>query len=247
MFGIHQTTVYRKLNPCRVRVNECVSCGASIHKISTRCRRCSSAQHSQRCSGGNNSRWKGGLKTVICRRCKKEFKSYYSKFCSWECAVEFRKEHKKRYETICEACDSEFAARSPGRRYCSRECYNRVGRQYLMVKLRNRVGSLCPAWKGGISREPYSFDFSDELKTKVRTRDGYRCAVCKFPGKHVHHIDYNKKNSDLSNLVTLCASCHAVTNYNRDYWQFELTRLLGIRSRPISYPQTDTLPLLYTC
>ena len=33
-----------------------------------------------------------------------------------------------------------------------------------------------------------------------------------------HHIDYNKKNCSLNNLITLCRSCHMKTNTNRNYW-----------------------------
>jgi hypothetical protein len=34
----------------------------------------------------------------------------------------------------------------------------------------------------------------------------------------VHHIDYDKKNNDERNLITLCISCHSKTNANREYW-----------------------------
>ncbi len=34
----------------------------------------------------------------------------------------------------------------------------------------------------------------------------------------VHHIDYDKKNCDPTNLITLCFSCHGKTNYNRKKW-----------------------------
>lgn len=79
-------------------------------------------------------------------------------------------------------------------------------------------------WQGGISKQPYSFDFTRELKELIRKRDNYTCQICEkkqtenmipFP---VHHIDYNKKNSDSINLVTLCRTCHPRTNHNRDYW-----------------------------
>ncbi len=34
-----------------------------------------------------------------------------------------------------------------------------------------------------------------------------------------HHIDYDIKNNNPSNLITLCASCHMKTNFNREDWQ----------------------------
>ena len=79
-------------------------------------------------------------------------------------------------------------------------------------------------WKGGISFEPYSIEFDNKLKEKIRKRDNYTCQECKEiqpPGHNfaIHHIDYNKKNSVETNLITLCRSCHSQTNYRREDWQ----------------------------
>lgn len=81
-----------------------------------------------------------------------------------------------------------------------------------------------PNWKGGISREPYSFDFSNELKELIRKRDNYSCQLCgteQNGGKElaVHHIAYDKKCCDPQKLISLCDSCHSKTNYDREYWQ----------------------------
>lgn len=78
-------------------------------------------------------------------------------------------------------------------------------------------GEKHPNWKGGISALPYSFDFK-RMRKKV---DRKKCFICGGAvGKiDVHHIDYNKMNSSVSNLVPLCVSCHMKTNYNRDYWK----------------------------
>lgn len=78
-------------------------------------------------------------------------------------------------------------------------------------------------WQGGISFEPYSIDWTKTLKISIRERDEYRCKICGKPqgdiAHPVHHIDYNKKNCDPQNLITLCTSCHLKTNYHREYWQ----------------------------
>ena len=74
-------------------------------------------------------------------------------------------------------------------------------------------------WQGGISHEPYSFAFTKELKEAIRQRDNFICVVCgKYPAFSVHHIDYDKKNCEPDNLITLCPNCHAKTNFNRKYW-----------------------------
>jgi len=74
-------------------------------------------------------------------------------------------------------------------------------------------------WKGGISYLPYSVNWTKTLKRSIRERDKYTCQICKKePSTQVHHIDYNKQNCNPDNLITLCISCHAKTNFNRDYW-----------------------------
>jgi 5-methylcytosine-specific restriction endonuclease McrA len=78
------------------------------------------------------------------------------------------------------------------------------------------------AWKGGISFIPYTIDWTNNLRISIRERDKYTCKICgEKQGDRafsVHHIDYNKKNCNPENLVTLCIKCHTKTNHNRDYW-----------------------------
>ena len=78
----------------------------------------------------------------------------------------------------------------------------------------------CNFWRGGISFEPYSVDWTYTLKRAIRERDKFRCRLCnKDNYLVVHHIDYNKKNSNSDNLITLCPSCHSKTNINREKWK----------------------------
>ena len=87
-----------------------------------------------------------------------------------------------------------------------------------------------PNWKGGLSFEEYGLEFDNPLKEQVRFRDGYKCKLCgcsqleNAKQLDVHHIDYNKKNVDINNLISLCRSCHIKTNYNRTYWQEYFTK-----------------------
>lgn len=72
-------------------------------------------------------------------------------------------------------------------------------------------------WKGGVSGRDYEHNFPESLREKVRQRDKYTCQDC---GKKqtelngglkrldVHHIDFDKKNSMIENLVSLCRECH---------------------------------------
>lgn len=87
----------------------------------------------------------------------------------------------------------------------------------------HRFGEASPGWKGGKSFEPYGVEFNNKLKAQIRARDDNQCQLCKTyeNGRThpVHHKDYNKKNNDPSNLITLCDPCHSKTNGNREYWQ----------------------------
>lgn len=83
---------------------------------------------------------------------------------------------------------------------------------------------LHPNWQGGKSFEPYPLGWNKTFKEQIRMRDCYKCYICGVSeaehGKRlaVHHIDYNKDNLSLDNLVSLCFSCHGKTNFNRDEW-----------------------------
>jgi len=79
-------------------------------------------------------------------------------------------------------------------------------------------GNKCHFWKGGKSFEPYSIDWTETLRRAIRERDHYICQLCQQYGNIVHHIDYDKKNCNSENLVTLCHKCHTKTNNNRNYW-----------------------------
>ena len=85
-------------------------------------------------------------------------------------------------------------------------------------------GKTCNFWQGGIQNIPYGPGNDEELKEFIRIRDNYICQECgvvwnglekKF---HPHHIDYDKNNHIPWNRITLCRSCHAKTNSNREYW-----------------------------
>lgn len=73
-------------------------------------------------------------------------------------------------------------------------------------------------WKGGLSFEPYTTDWTETLRRSIRERDNYICQPCSQYGDNVHHIDYDKKNCNPENLITLCRGCNIKVNYKRKYW-----------------------------
>jgi len=84
-----------------------------------------------------------------------------------------------------------------------------------------------------IRKEPEDKLMYERLKKQVRKRDNYRCQECfrhqneltintkagMRPYRlHIHHIDYDKKNNDEGNLISLCKGCHMQTNFDRKDW-----------------------------
>jgi len=93
-------------------------------------------------------------------------------------------------------------------------------------------------WQGGISDYPYPKTFNSALKNIIRKRDNFVCRLCGITQESklhaVHHIDYDKFNIDISNLITLCISCHAKTNKNREHWKLYFKNLLNYNKENVA-------------
>jgi hypothetical protein len=117
----------------------------------------------------------------------------------------------------CKFCGNELA------NYGFDRCQSCAKKEYYKNPTHN------PNWQGGKSFEIYPIEFTNELKESIRQRDNYICQNCSMTEEehlivigtilHVHHIDYNKKNYNKDNLITLCIGCNIRANYNRNYWQ----------------------------
>lgn len=126
----------------------------------------------------------------------------YSKMFSGEENPFYGKKHSKQSRKLI----------SENHRNCSGKNNPMYGKGYLIQGKKN------PAWNGGVSYGEYGPNFNETLKKEIRNRDNYVCFICKKNGWVVHHIDYDKNNNLKSNLITLCNSCHAKTNFNREIW-----------------------------
>ena len=121
----------------------------------------------------------------------------------------------------------KLKGRTPWNKGLPKESHPMFGRKHSPESIeKNRIansGKNSWNWQGGKSFEKYTTDWTKTLRRSIRERDHYRCRICGetqedrvFP---VHHIDYDKKNSSPSNLITLCNSCHTKTSFNRKYWK----------------------------
>lgn len=134
---------------------------------------------------------------------------------------------QKRVTKLCATCGKEMIL-SLSRSHlknCSWECFGIYQSMY-------RRGEKSGGYIHGYDGSPYHWKFRDKLKEKIRERDGHICRVCHDRENGVklsiHHIDYNKLNSDKNNLISLCVGCHAKTNRRRKYWQSYFSAIMGI-------------------
>lgn len=105
----------------------------------------------------------------------------------------------------------------------TKETKNKIGNKVRELQNKRVKEGKHNWWQGGKSFEEYTTSWTKTLKLSIRERDNFTCQVCgklqqniTFP---VHHIDYNKKNCDPENLITLCSSCHSATNSHRRHWK----------------------------
>ena len=172
-----------------------------------------------------------------CALCNTGFSSKpcsLKKFCSKRCGLKNRYKNKIVIMNCCIQCKKE----TTNKQFCSNSCVGlslrgREQKEEWINKQRvQMLGDKCWLWQGGKSFEPYLPEFNNLLKEQVRRRDNLSCQECGWTQKQlgyklpVHHIDYNKKNNDKQNLISLCRSCHAQTNYDRDDWQEYFSRRL---------------------
>ena len=223
----------------------CSYCGCAYYKRPAHKRRQKNQECnycSLKCRGlsqrkENNPSWAGGKTYKRCEVCGKEFGVYgnrrkTARFCSMKCRnIAFSGTRNHRFnqrEYICGFCGKLFMGRGGlegdgMNHYCSGLCADSAQSKRMMAEGNTN-------WRGGIGNSPWSYEFGRKLKKHIKSRDRYSCRYC---GKqncvlHIHHIDYNKKNNEYNNLISLCENCHGKTGYKRKYWKKRLSNLLNV-------------------
>ena len=151
---------------------------------------------------------------VNCRVCKNKFyikpsqqKLGWGKYCSSECRS------KAQFNggfVECFIC-SKSVYRSKGqlkksiseKYFCSKSCQTKWRNGYF-------IGDKHPNWTGGTSV------YRDLLKRNGKEPVCIRCRTNDERVLSVHHLDHNRQNNDVSNLVWICLNCHFLVHHDKD-------------------------------
>lgn len=152
---------------------------------------------------------------INCDYCGKIFKKATNKvnesrnkgwklYCSEECRKRAR---NKKVQCFCANCGTELW-RNPselkskhGNTFCSKSCACSYNNSHFRMEDNN------PNWNGG----------SDKTYRIIAFKNyEHKCVLCGFnisQALQVHHIDCNRKNNVLDNLIILCTNCHCLVHY----------------------------------
>lgn len=147
------------------------------------------------------------MPTVFCRKCRASFytKPYWQKlgygiYCSKTCQYQARKQGKMKCCFVCKKAvykSPKDLKRSKSQRFfCSKSC-QAVWRNNLYH------GSKHPNWKEG--------KYVGYRNIILKTKKSQICELCGCTDERVlcvHHVDQNRKNNQVTNLVWLCYNCH---------------------------------------
>ena len=151
---------------------------------------------------------------VKCKICKKQFYTKPShlkrgdgKYCSNVCSAKGRRRGKF---VTCTTCGKEVwrmprhLAHSKSKKYfCNKSCQT-FWRNSVMY-----TGSNHPNWKGGFS------SYRDMMIRRKIPKVCKRCKIRDFRLLSVHHLDENRKNNKIENLIWLCYNCHYLIHRNK--------------------------------
>lgn len=174
-------------------------------------------------------------------------------YCSYTCMGDGRKgrasytrtdEHRKNMSAIIKTNDmtgqslriTTINKNRKGKKY--EDIYGPEKGALLRMSI-GKHGSNNPNWKGGIDRNKYPYEYY-RIRLSIIARDGHICLSCGLTdtraramdrfnrGLTVHHIDYNKSNNNLDNLITYCKVCNSRANGDRVAWMAKSRNLLGV-------------------
>ena len=125
---------------------------------------------------------------------------------------------KKTQVGVCLNCQKIFP-KKPRQKSCSEKCKNQI-------QAKNMMGTNNPNHlKTTRKEDKESAHFFSVLSKRIR-KQIKSCCICESKENiHVHHIDWNYKNNEMSNLAVLCATCHIAHHKTSDLELIERQKL----------------------
>ena len=209
MFAIPVLMCYCYPMSSKLQTHECLICLKTFHSYNIEQKTCSKS-----CMG--KLRHIESIRHSTCKTCGKSFEIRLGNlnegrglYCSRECS------HKrtKKYDTklVMELWNKGYSAHRISKHLGLQ--YDDVIRNYIkslgLFKKRHASGEQVHAWKGGLK----------VYRKKALLLRGNKCYICGYD-KHpslleVHHIDRNRNNASIDNLIPLCPTCHAEKHLKR--------------------------------
>lgn len=114
--------------------------------------------------------------------------------------------------------------------------------EHVSIDTEFKKGKEHPCYIDGGGYGKYPHKFNNKLKNKIRIRDKHRCQNCGMTEEEhlivyrrkleIHHINYNKKDCEENNLITLCKKCNMRANNNRIHWEcFYKNKMKGRKNK----------------
>lgn len=169
-----------------------------------------------------------------CLHCGKEVKVPTNrlsafKYCSRSCGALHVREHCTTNCVVCGTAFTHISSRANKAKYCSRTCYykGRIGKglteyecnhchkKFNDSKSKNRkfCSRACVNKSEKETWKPTFTTIRKKLESRGKITQCQQCGYSEYPQiLGVHHIDKNRNNNELSNLIVLCPICHSLAH-----------------------------------
>lgn len=151
---------------------------------------------------------------VLCRRCSKEFyvkpshqKLGFGKYCSRVCQHQAARKGKVVSCALC-GVDTykqpkDLQRSKSGKYFCSKSCQTRWRNQLYIGKAHKNYVDGASSYREALKRSG-----AKEACRRCNEQDARVLAV--------HHIDRNRNNNSVENLMYLCHNCHHLIHRHRE-------------------------------
>ena len=156
------------------------------------------------------------LEPKTCPQCGKSFqpRSGNKIFCSRQCASSWNQNPAARGQgqtrvVKCTTCGTPFERSSVSHKYCSHKCYTDANTGAANHRFSDFITQDERGYLRYTSAHP---EHAGKYVHAVVWDTAHPSGVCEKCGGQkevVHHIDSDKSNNELANLMGLCHSCHA--------------------------------------